>query len=62
MNRIVQNERGMALAVAIFALVIVGALVAGALFAGTQEQRVGHQQHWAGIDDNEIEPRLQIVK
>ena len=41
MNRIVQNERGMALAVAIFALVIVGALVAGALFAGTQEQRVG---------------------
>ena len=37
----VRNERGMALAVAIFALVIVGALVAGALFAGTQEQRVG---------------------
>jgi hypothetical protein len=36
-----RNERGMALAVAIFALVIVGALVAGALFAGTQEQRVG---------------------
>jgi hypothetical protein len=41
MNRIAHNERGMALAVAIFALVIVGALVAGALFAGTQEQRVG---------------------
>jgi hypothetical protein len=37
----VRNERGMALAVAMFALVIVGALVAGALFAGTQEQRVG---------------------
>ena len=37
----VSNQRGMALAVAIFALVIVGALVAGALFAGTQEQRVG---------------------
>ena len=34
------NERGMALAIAIFALVIVGALVAGAFFAGTQEQRV----------------------
>jgi hypothetical protein len=31
----------MALAVAMFALVIVGALVSGALFAGTQEQRVG---------------------
>ena len=38
---VVRNERGMALAVAMFALVIVGALVAGALFAGTQEQRVG---------------------
>jgi hypothetical protein len=35
-----QDERGIALAVAIFALVIVGALVAGAFFAGTQEQRV----------------------
>lgn len=35
------NERGMALAVAIFALVIVGALVAGAFFIGLQEQRVG---------------------
>lgn len=34
------NERGMALPVAIFALVVIGALVAGALFAGTQEQRV----------------------
>ena len=41
MNRNVRNERGMALPIAIFALVIVGALVAGALFAGTQEQRVG---------------------
>ena len=36
----IQNERGMALAIAIFALVVVGALVAGAFFAGTQEQRV----------------------
>src|SRR5258705_432795 len=41
MNRTVRNERGMALPISIFALVIVGALVAGALFAGTQEQRVG---------------------
>src|SRR6059036_4106048 len=40
MKRIPRNERGMALAVAIFALVVVGALVAGAFFAGTQEQRV----------------------
>src|SRR6266849_3295720 len=41
MKPILSNERGMALAVAIFALVVVGALVAGAFFAGTQEQRVG---------------------
>lgn len=40
MKHVVQNERGMALAIAIVALVIVGALVAGALFSGTQEQRV----------------------
>ena len=44
MRRILRDERGMALAVAIFALVVVGALVAGALFAGTQEQRVGENQ------------------
>ena len=44
MRRILQDERGMALAVAIFALVVVGALVAGAFFAGTQEQRVGENQ------------------
>jgi hypothetical protein len=35
------NEQGFALAVSIFALVIVGALVAGAFFVGMQEQRVG---------------------
>ena len=44
MKRILHDERGMALAVAIFALVVVGALVAGAFFAGTQEQRVGENQ------------------
>ncbi len=36
-----RNERGIALAVAIFALVVVGALVTGAFFVGMQEQRVG---------------------
>src|SRR5216110_3347736 len=44
MRRILRDERGMALAVAIFAMVVVGALVAGAFFAGTQEQRVGENQ------------------
>ena len=44
MRRVLRDERGMALAVAIFALVVVGAMVAGAFFAGTQEQRVGENQ------------------
>ena len=44
MRRTLRDERGMALAVAIFAMVVVGALVAGAFFAGTQEQRVGENQ------------------
>lgn len=35
------NERGMALALAIFALVVVGGLVAGAFIAGHLEQRTG---------------------
>jgi hypothetical protein len=41
MKQFAGNERGIALAVAILALVIVGALVTGAMFAGTQEQRIG---------------------
>src|SRR5262245_11210747 len=40
MNR-VRNERGIALAVAIFALVVVGGIVSAAFFVGVQEQRVG---------------------
>ncbi|MEX2157389.1 MAG: pilus assembly PilX N-terminal domain-containing protein [Gemmatimonadales bacterium] len=44
MKGLMRDERGMALAIAIFALVIVGAMVAGAFFAGTQEQRVGENQ------------------
>ncbi len=38
-NPILRDERGMALALAIVAMVVVGALVAGAFFSGTQEQR-----------------------
>lgn len=44
MRRVLRDERGMALAIALFALVVVGALIAGAFFAGTQEQRVGDNQ------------------
>src|SRR5256714_5736803 len=47
MKRVLQNERGMALALAIVALVIVGALIAGAFFAGTQEQRVGENSRYS---------------
>lgn len=39
--RSAQNERGIALALAIMALVVIGALVAGAFFVGMQEQQVG---------------------
>lgn len=41
------SERGMAMAVAIFALVVVGALVAGAFFAGNLEQRTGRNSIYA---------------
>ena len=47
MKRTIENERGMALALAIVALVIVGALIAGAFFAGTQEQRVGENSRYS---------------
>lgn len=47
MKRIMRDERGIALAVAIFALVVVGALVAGAFFAGTQESRIAENHRRA---------------
>jgi hypothetical protein len=40
-SRVWRDERGMALALAIFVIVVVGVLVASAFFAATQEQRVG---------------------
>jgi len=40
MKRVLQDGRGMALALTLVALVIVGALVASALFSGTAEQRM----------------------
>lgn len=50
-----RNERGIALASAIFALVVIGALVSGAFFVGMQEQRIGYntlklQQAFAAAD------------
>lgn len=55
-----KNERGMALALTVFALVVVAALVAGTFYAATQEQRVADNGRRsvaafgaaeAGIDD-----------
>jgi hypothetical protein len=46
MKRVLQDERGMALALAIVALVIVGALVAGAFFSGEQEQRMAENSRY----------------
>ena len=41
------NERGVALAMAIFALVIIGILVAGSFFAGRLEQQSGQNTLFA---------------
>jgi Tfp pilus assembly protein PilX len=41
------DERGIALAVAIFALVVIGALVAGTFFAGRLEQQAGSNTFYA---------------
>lgn len=43
----VSNERGMALALAVFALVVIGALVAGTFFAGRLEQQSGQNTLYA---------------
>jgi hypothetical protein len=43
----IANERGIALAVAIFALVVIGALVAGTFYAGRLEQQTGQNTFYA---------------
>jgi hypothetical protein len=43
-----QNERGMALAITLFALMIIGTLVAGTLFSGRLEQQSGSNTLYAG--------------
>jgi hypothetical protein len=45
--RRVSDERGIALAVAVFALVVIGALVAGTYFAGRIEQQTGRNTMYA---------------
>jgi hypothetical protein len=46
-NPRLKDERGMALAVAIFALVVIGGLVAGTFFTGQLEQRTGRNTMYA---------------
>jgi hypothetical protein len=43
---VLRNERGMALAMVIISLVVVGALMAAALMIGIQEQRMGESTRW----------------
>lgn len=59
----VRNEKGVALAVAVFALVVIGGLVGGSFFLGTQEQRVGfntlkHQQAFTAAQEG---AQLQVA-
>ncbi len=44
----ITNERGMALAVALFAMVVIGAMVAGSFFAGQLEQQSGRNTFFSG--------------
>jgi hypothetical protein len=46
-GRRLSDERGIALAVAVFALVVIGALVAGTFFAGRLEQQTGRNTFYA---------------
>src|SRR4051812_43029198 len=50
MNRVIRNQQGMAPALALFALVVLAALVAGALFVGRQEERVG--ENWRRVQQS----------
>src|SRR5215218_8421042 len=40
-DRLIRNERGMALALAIFALIVIGGMVAGSFFVGLLERQSG---------------------
>lgn len=55
------NERGMALAVAIFALVVIGALVAGTFYSGWVEQQSGRNTVYATQAAEAAEAGLSTV-
>lgn len=56
-----RDERGMALAVAIFALVVIGALVAGTFYSGWMEQRTGQNTLYASQAAEAAEAGLSDV-
>jgi hypothetical protein len=56
-----RNERGMALAVAIFALVVVGALVAMAFYSGQQEQRTGRSSMYSAQAADAAEAGAAVI-
>ncbi len=47
-SRLRNDEQGMALILAVFGLVVIGALVAGSFFVGRVEQVTGYNTVWAG--------------
>ena len=66
MESVLRNERGIALGLAIVALVVSGAIIAGALFVGTQEQRLGENarrvQQSFGVAEGGAYDVLRAVK
>jgi hypothetical protein len=55
------SERGIALAVAVFALVVIGALVAGVFFAGKLEQQTGQNMLYAAQANEAAEAGLTKI-
>src|SRR3954451_21183913 len=57
-DRLIRNERGMALALAMFALVVIGGLVAGSFYPGLLEQQGGRNLLIATEDAGAAEGEL----
>ena len=55
------DERGMALATVIIALVVIGALVASALMVGLQEQRMGESTRWLRRSSGVVEGGINEI-
>jgi hypothetical protein len=57
-TRTVDNERGMALAVSLFCLVVIGAMVAGNFFSGRLEQQSGRNMFYVAEASEAAEAAL----